>query len=151
MIKQQLEQDLKTALLAGDKDRATTLRGLKSVILYAEVATGKRDGGLSDDEIIGLFVKEAKKRQESVQLYRQGGNQSMADKEMAEKALIESYLPAQLTDDELRTVINEAIAALPSVTPQAMGQIITAVKHKTQGQADGSRIAAFVKERLANL
>lgn len=149
MIKQKLEQDVKSALLKGDKDRATTLRGLKSVILYAEVAMGKRDEGLADSDILSLFAKEAKKRQESADLYVRGGNQAAADKELAEKKLIEEYLPQQLTDDQLRAIIEEVVSDLTEFSPQVMGQVIGQVKQKTEGQADGSRIAALVKERLA--
>ena len=98
-LRQQLDDDVKAALLGGDKLRVDTLRGLKTVILYADVATKSRDtGGIDDDAIEALLFKEAKKRQESADLYVQGGNQTMADKEMAEKALIETYLPAQLDE-----------------------------------------------------
>lgn len=148
MLKQQLEQDIKTALLAGDKDRVTTLRGLKSVILYAEVAQGVRDTGLTDADILALFAKEVKKRQESAELYKKGGNQEKANAELAEKSIIEEYLPAQLSDQELIAIIDKAISQLDAVTPQMMGKIIGDVKQKTEGQADGSRIAQFVKERL---
>lgn len=148
MLKQQLEQDVKTALLAGDKDRVTTLRGLKSVILYAEVAKGSREEGLPDDEILALFAKEAKKRQESADLYRQGGNMQKANAELAEKAIIEEYLPAQLTDEELAQIVDEALAQFETLSPQIMGQVIGVVKQKTEGRADGSRIAQLVKERL---
>lgn len=147
-IKEQIDQDLKQAMLAGEKTLVTTLRGLKSVILYAEVAKGNREVGLSDDEIIDAFSKEAKKRQESAGLYVQGGNQERADAELLEKQVIEKYLPAQLGDDELKKIIDEVIAATGAAGPQAMGQVIGAVKAQTKGAADGSKIANFVKERL---
>src|ERR1044072_2806133 len=149
MLKQQIEQDLKQALLSGQKDTATTLRGLKSVILYAEVAQGVRDKGLGDEEIIALFAKEVKKRQESAALYRQGGSEDRAAKELAEKVIIEKYLPKQLSDEELLAIIDECVAEVTSVGPNAMGQIIGAVKQRTSGQADGARIATAVKERLS--
>jgi uncharacterized protein len=148
MLKQQLEQDLKKALLAGDKDRALTLRSLKSVILYAEVAKGVRDQGLGDEEITALFSKEAKKRQESSDLYRQGGNETRAAAELAEKAIIEDYLPKQLSDKELTAVVDSVIAESGASGLQAMGQVISRVKHKIANQADGSRIAQLVKQRL---
>ena len=150
MVKQQLEQDLKTALLAGDKDRVTTLRGLKSVILYAEVAKGVRDTGLSDEEVLALFAKEVKKRQESADLYVKGGNQQNADHELAEKKIIEGYLPKQMTDDELHQVVEGVVATLDEISPQSMGKAIGLVKQKTEGRADGARIAQFVKERLTS-
>lgn len=149
MLKSQLDQDLRTALLAGNKTLVTTLRGLKSVILYAEVEKKVRDTGLSDEEIMALFAKEAKKRQESADLFKQGGNNEKAEAELVEKAVIEKYLPAQLSDDELAKVVDDCIAALQVTSIQAMGQVIGAVKNKVGANADGARIASLVKERLS--
>jgi uncharacterized protein YqeY len=110
-IRQQLDDDVKAALLAGDSVRVDTVRGLKSTILYADVAARKRDsGGISDEEILGLFAKEAKKRQESADLYTKGGAQERADRELTEKAIIEAYLPAQMSDDELKLLVDGTIA-----------------------------------------
>jgi uncharacterized protein YqeY len=148
MLKARIDQDLKTALLGGDKVLATTLRGLKSVILYAEVAQGVREQGLSDEQVVILLSKEAKKRQESADLYTQGGSQERADAELAEKKVIESYLPTQLSDEELSEVIHQTIQVLAASGPSAMGQVIGAVKQKTAGQADGARIAQLVKQYL---
>lgn len=149
MLKQQIEQDLRSALLTGDKERVTTLRSLKSVILYAEVAEGSRDKGLSNEAIIALLSKEAKKRQESADLYIQGGSKDRAAAELAEKAIIEGYLPKQLSDEEVMQIIDEAIAQLDVTDSRMMGQVIAQVKQKTTGQADGARIARLVKERLS--
>jgi len=148
MLKNRIDQDLKQALLAGDKVLATTLRGLKSVILNAEISKGVREEGLPDDEIIAFFSKEAKKRQESADLYQQGGNTEKADAELAEKKVIEAYLPQQLSDEELGAIIDEIIAGQNAAGPQVMGQVIGTVKQKVGAQADGSRIARLVKERL---
>lgn len=149
MLKQQLEQDLKKALLGGDREKATILRGLKSVILYAEVEKGLRETGLDDETITALFAKEAKKRQESADLYVKGGDQERADNELREKKVIEEYLPKQLSDEELAVIVDEAISQVSATGPQAMGQVIGAVKQKTAGQADGARIARLVKEKLS--
>lgn len=148
MLKQQLERDLKQSLLSGDKDRVATIRGLKSVILYAEVAQGVRDKGLGDNEIIALLGKEAKKRQESADFFVQGGADDRAAKELREKAIIEDYLPQQLTDAELREIIVQAIKALPEIGSQSLGRVIAEVRQKTNGRAESGRIAAFVKEEL---
>lgn len=148
MLKQKIEQDLKEALLSGDKQRANTLRSIKSAILYAEVAKGVREEGLSDDEIIVVLSKAAKQRQESADLYLKGGSKERAENELAEKALIESYLPSQLSDDELSDVIGTVIAEAEPTSPQSMGHVIALVKERTQGAADGGRIARMVKERL---
>lgn len=147
-IKQQLDIDLKTALLSGDKATATTLRGLKAVILNEEVAKGVRDSGLDDDVVTALLQKEAKKRQESADLYKQGGNIEKHDAELAEKAAIEKYLPAQLTEAEITIFVDEAIQSIGN-DPQKMGQIIGAAKQKAGAAADGAIIARIVKERLA--
>ncbi len=147
-IKERIDQDLKAAMLSGDKTLTTTLRGLKSAILYVEVAKGSRDDGLSDDEIIQTLGKEAKKRQESADLYTQGGNQEKAEAELAEKKAIEQYLPAQIGEDEIATLVDEAIASTGASGMQAMGQVIGAVKQKAGASADGAIIARLVKEKL---
>ncbi len=148
-IRQQLDDDVKAAMLGGESLKVETLRGLKSAILYADVATKSRDtGGIPDEEILTLFAKEVKKRQESAGLYVQGGSQERADKELAEKAIIEGYLPAQLSEAELITIIDTAIAEQGEGGMQAMGKVIGAVKAKAGNTADGSVIARLVKERL---
>jgi uncharacterized protein YqeY len=149
MLEDKLEQDIKAALLAGDGQRVTTLRGLKSVLLNVKVEKGKRDTGLSDDEVLAIFAKEAKKRQESADLYVQGGNQAKADAELEEKAIIESYLPEQLSEEEIGKLIDEVIAQTGASGPQAMGQVIGQVKAKVGASADGSVIARLAKERLS--
>jgi len=148
-IRQQLDDDVKAALLAGDSLRVDTLRGLKSVILYADVAAKKRDsGGIPDDEILSLFAKEAKKRQESADLYVQGGSQERADKELTEKAIVESYLPEQLSIEELTKLVDEVITEQGAEGMQAMGKVISAIKSKAGNTVDGAKVAELVKERL---
>lgn len=148
-LRQQLDDDIKAAMLSGDSLRVETLRGLKTVILYADVATKTRDsGGIDDDAITALFFKEAKKRQESADLYVQGGSQDRADKELAEKQIIESYLPKQLTDEELGQLIDAAIAEMHAESVKDMGKVIGAVKAKAGNSADGSKVAKMVSERL---
>lgn len=149
-IKQQIEQDLKSAMLAGDKQAVSVLRGLKSAVLYAEVEVGKRDSGLSDEEVINVYSKEAKKRQESAGLYRQGGEDSRAAEELAEKSIIDRYLPAQLSETELGAIIDRIVAETEvSAGMQAMGQVIGKVKQQVGAQADGAVIARLVREKLS--
>lgn len=147
-LKEQIDQDLKAALLAGDKQTATVLRGLKSVILNVEIEKGVKDKGLSDDEITAVFAKEAKKRQESADLYKKGGSNDRAAAELSEKTIIEIYLPQQLGDDELAKIVDEVISQTGASDPQAMGQVIGQVKQQVGNQADGGRIAALVKAKL---
>lgn len=147
-IKETINNDIKSAMLAGDKVLVTTLRGLKSAILYAEVAAGNRDVGLSDQEIVVLFQKEAKKRQESAELYRKGGNLSSAAAEEAECAVIQNYLPEQLSEDEVRKLVSAQAQEHRLVGMQQMGQLISAVKQKAGGAVDGALVARIAKEYL---
>lgn len=149
-FKEKIDQDLKAALLGGDKERASVLRGIKSAVLYEEVAKGVRGDGLPDDEILAILNKEAKKRQESADLYVRGGNQEKADAELAEKKIIEEYLPAALTEDEINGLIDEAAAENGPVTKETMGATIAAVKQKSGGAADGATVARLVRERISS-
>jgi uncharacterized protein YqeY len=149
-IRQQLNDDVKAAMLAGDSLRLETLRGLKTVIQYADVAAKPRtEAGISDDEILELFAREAKKRQESADLYTKGNSPERAEKELSEKAIVESYLPERLSEAELVTIIDAIIAEQNAVGPQAMGKVIGAVKAQTGTAADGALVARLVKERLS--
>lgn len=136
-------------MLAGDKDTVTVLRGLKGAILNVEIAEGSRDTGLTDEAVTAVLAKEAKKRQESADLYMQGNDQVRGDKELAEKVIIEKYLPAQMSDEDLIVIIETTISELGASGPQAMGPVIGKVKQATAGQADGGRIAQLVKEKLS--
>ena len=147
-LKTQLDNDLKTALLGGDRFRADVLRGLKAVILNEEVAQGKRDQGLDDATIEQLIAKEVKKRLDSVQQYTSAARPELAESEQAEAAVLETYLPEQLSDADVQKVIDEIIAMLGAAGPQAMGQVIGAVKAKLGNTADGATIARLVKLSL---
>lgn len=136
-------------MLAGDKPKVTILRGLKSALLYVAVAEGKRDQGLDEAKVIEVLGKEAKKRQDSADMYIKGGAEQQAQAELAEKLIIEAYLPQQLSDDQLAQIVDQVIAEQAATSSQQLGAVIGAVKHKTTGQADGGRIAALVKERLS--
>lgn len=149
-IKQKLEADIKTAMLSGDKNLATVLRTIKSVILDEEIARVKRDDGLEEQELISLLSKEAKKRQDAFDLYNNAGEKVRADNEEKERLIIASYLPTQLSDPELEALVNSAIAEQEgTVGLQQMGQIISLVKERSAGKADGGRIAQLVKAKIS--
>ena len=146
--KAQINQDLKTAMLAGQAQTVTTLRGLKGAILNAEIQKGVRDSGLPEAEVLVILNKEAKKRQEAADMYLQAGDKARADAELTEKELIQKYLPAQVTDDELSDIIDSAIAKVGAKDASQMGQVIGAAKQQAGPMADGARIAAIVKQKL---
>ncbi|MGV9002332.1 MAG: GatB/YqeY domain-containing protein [Candidatus Saccharimonadaceae bacterium] len=147
-LKSQIETDLKTALLGGDRFRTEVLRGLKAVVLNEEVAKGQRDEGLSDAVIEQLLAREVKKRLDSAQQYEAANRPELVEAERNEAKVIEGYLPEQLSEADIKKAVDETIAALGVSGPQAMGQVIGAVKGKLGNTADGSTIARLTKEAL---
>lgn len=147
-LKTTLDADIKTALLAGEKAKAEVLKSLKSAILYEEVALKVREQGLSDEQILTVFAREAKKRAESAELYKKGGDSTRAETELGEKAVIDAYLPKQLEDSELEKIVDEVISQFGANAQ--MGQVMGAVRGKVGQGADGGRIAAVVKSKLSN-
>ena len=147
-LKQQIDSDLKQALLAGDKGKVTTLRGLKAAILDAEVSSGSREDGISNSEIEKIFQREAKKRRESIGLYRSNSRSDLADAEQAELDLIDAYLPKQLDEEELVAIVNDTISSMGGVSVKDMGRVIGAVKAKVGTSADGAFIAQVVKQKI---
>lgn len=147
-LKQRIQDDLKAALLGGDRFAAETLRGLKAAILNEEVALGKRDEGLTDEAIGQIMAKEVKKRNEAAALYDQNMRQDSADSERREAEIIGEYLPKQLSEAELKTVVDAKVAELGATDAKMMGQVIGAVKKDVGLSADGAMIARLVKEAL---
>ena len=147
-LKEQIQNDMKAALLSGSRFEGDTLRDLKAAILNEEVAKGKRDEGLSDEVIEQVIAREAKKRRESIALYEQNGRSELADAEKKELEVLEKYLPEQLDEEATVALVQEAIAQLGADGPQMMGQVIGAVKAKAGNTVDGATLAKIVKEQL---
>lgn len=148
MLEDRLDQDLKTALLAHDTRAVNTIRGLKSAILYAKVAAGNRSSKLPSEALLAVLQKEAKKRVESIEAYHKAGNEARAADELQEKAIIERYLPAQLSEEAVAGLVDEAINELGGSGLAAMGEVIGRVKQYAAGGADGALIARLTKEKL---
>jgi uncharacterized protein YqeY len=144
-LKETISNDIKTALLGGDRFRGEILKNFKAAILNEEVAKNKRDEGLGDEEIEQLLAREIKKRNESAELFKAAGRQELADNELQEREVLSTYMPAQLTDDEIKNVVIEVISGLENPN---MGQVIGAVKAKLGNSADGGTVARIVKESL---
>jgi len=147
-LKQRLESDLKQAMLARDAFLVETLRGLKAAILNEEVAKGKRDVGLGDAEIESIYTKEAKRRDEAAALFTQGGNQESAEKELKQRAVIEQYLPEQLSEADIQRAVDGVLVEFGTVDLKDMGRVIGAVKAQLGNAADGAVIAKLVKNSL---
>jgi len=148
-LKAQLDIDLKAALLGGDRFRGEVLRGLKAVILNEEVAKGLRETGLDDATIETIIAREVKKRADSATQYEAAGRPELVLAEQAESKILEAYLPEQVSEADIQNLIDETIAALGVSGPQAMGQVIGAVKGKLGNTADGGTIAQLVKKSLS--
>ena len=147
-LMQRLQDDTKAALLGGDRFVGDTLRNLKAAILNEEVAQGKRDEGLADAEIEKVIAKEVKKRHESATLYEQNGREESAAEERREAEVLSRYLPQQLSEAEVKAIVDAKVAELGATDARMMGQVIGAVKAQAGNTADGSLIAKLVKEAL---
>lgn len=147
-LKTQLDNDIKTALLGGDRFRGEVLRNLKAAILNEEVAKGLREEGLSDAAVEQIIAKEVKKRADSIEQYTAAGRPELAENERNEMNILGEYLPEQLSEGDINKAIIATIAELGVSGPQAMGQVIGAVKGKLGNAADGGTIARLVKEAL---
>ncbi|GAA2208763.1 GatB/YqeY domain-containing protein [Nonomuraea monospora] len=147
-LKDKLKADLTASLKSKDEVRLRTVRMALAAINVEEVA-GKEARQLSDDEVIKVLTKEAKKRREAAEAFGNAGRKEQAEAELAEQAVLEEYLPAQLSDEELAELVEAAVAETGAAGPQAMGQVMKAVNPKVAGRAEGGRVAAAVKARLA--
>ncbi|HEX6325083.1 MAG TPA: GatB/YqeY domain-containing protein [Jiangellaceae bacterium] len=146
-LKDRLKNDLTSAMRSKDDLRMATIRMALTSITNAEVA-GTTARELSDDEVIAVLVKEAKKRREAAQAFRDGGRAGRAEREDAEAAVLADYLPEPLSDDELARLVDAAIAESGAESPRDMGKVMKLVQPQVAGRADGSRVAAAVKARL---
>ncbi|CAM3106086.1 MULTISPECIES: GatB/YqeY domain-containing protein [Dermacoccus] len=147
-FKARLQSDLTDAIRERDGVRSSTLRMVLTAVSNAEVA-GKEHRDLTDDEVMAVVVKEAKKRREAADAFIGAGRTELADKEQAELACLEGYLPKQLSDEEIDAVVAEAVAATGASGMKDMGKVMGVVKPKIGDQAEGGRVAAAVKKALA--
>ncbi|MGW1201078.1 GatB/YqeY domain-containing protein [Streptomyces sp. NPDC002536] len=150
-LKSRLQDDLTSAIKARDELRSSTLRLTLSAIGYEETA-GKVARELSDDEVLKVITREAKKRREAADAFEKGGRAEQAERERAEGELLAEYLPKQLSDEELNAAVAEAVAeakAGGAEGPKAMGAVMKLANAKVAGRAEGGRVAAAVKRLLA--
>jgi uncharacterized protein len=135
-----VKQDLTGAMKAREKDRVGALR-----LVLSELQKAAKDG--SDDEL-AVLRRERKRRHESAAAFRDGGRPELAAAEESEAAIIEAYLPAELSDDELRAIVAEAVAETGATSPRDMGQVMKASMARVDGRADGKRVSALAQEAL---
>lgn len=147
-LKQRIRDEMKAALLGGNRFLGDTLRNLNAAILDEEVKQNKRGDGLSDEAIEKVIAREIKKRRESAAIYRENDRVDLAEPEEKEMAILQAYLPEQMTEVELQQLINEKIVKLGVSDLRSMGQVVGAVKAAAGGKADGAVVAKLVKQAL---
>ncbi|MFI0423225.1 GatB/YqeY domain-containing protein [Spongiactinospora sp. 9N601] len=147
-LKDKLKADLSVSMKSRDEVRTRTIRMALAAISTEEVS-GKAARELSDEEVVKVLTKEAKKRREAAEAFAGAGRTEQSQAEMDEHAVLEGYLPAQLSDEELERLADEAIAETGASGPKAMGQVMKVLTPKVAGRAEGGRVAQAVRARLS--
>ena len=147
-LKTRLQSDLTAALKAHDELRLATIRMTLAAVTSEEVA-GKQARVLTDDDVIRVIAREAKKRRESAEAFAAAGRQELADRELAEGQVLDGYLPAQLSDDEVSALVRNAVAESGASSPRDMGAVMKLVQPAVAGRADGRRVSDEVRRQLA--
>ncbi|MGD0927733.1 MAG: GatB/YqeY domain-containing protein [Streptosporangiaceae bacterium] len=147
-LKDQLRADLTAAMKARDDVRTRTIRSALTAVSTAEVA-GRTSRELSDDEVVTVLTKEAKRRREAAEAFAAAGRTEQASAECAEGEVLNAYLPAQLGDDEIAALVTAGIEQTGATGMGAMGQVMKVVTPRTAGRADGGRVAAEVRRQLS--
>ena len=147
-MKDKIQMRLKEAMLAKDEPLKIVLSGLKSAILYEEVAKGKKTEGLNDDEVLAVIQREVKKRDDAIAIYAAAGNQELAQKELAEREILNEFLPEKMNEEELIKLVEAAITSVGAQDIKDLGRVIGAVRAEAGARADGASVAKLVKEKL---
>lgn len=147
-LKDRLRADLTASMKARDELTTASLRMALTAIGNEEVA-GNASRELSDEQVLTVLAREAKKRREAAEAFRGGGRQDRAERELAELAVLEAYLPAQLSDDQLAELVRATVDETGATGPREMGAVMKAVGPKVAGRAEGGRVAAAVRAALA--
>lgn len=145
----QIQSDMKQAMKARDTDRLTVLRSLKAKLLEKEISVRKEgEGSLGEEEIVDVLMKAAKQRKESIEQFEQGGRDELAEAEKKELAIIESYLPTMMEEEEVRALVAKRIEELGASGPQDMGRVMGVLMGELKGKAEGGLVSRVVKEQL---
>lgn len=147
-LKEQLKEDLKDAMRQGDVERRSTIRFLLSAIHNDEIA---KQTEVDNDGVIQVLTKQAQQRRDSIKAYQDANRQDLADKELSELAIIAAYLPEQMTEDEVREAVQQALADTGASGPQDMGKVMKQLMPTVRGKADGKMVSSMVNEMLRGM
>ena len=149
-LKERIGEDIKTAMKAKDKIRLETVRGIKKAILEKEVALRPQgQDSLSEEQEIEILAQLAKQRRDSIEQFSNAGRDDLADKEQQELAILETYLPEQIDDSELESIVDEIITSVGATSPKDLGKVMGVAMKQLKGKADGKKIQAIVKSKLS--
>ena len=148
MLKKQLQDQLKQAMLDKDQLLMQVIRFILSGVTYYEINKGGAGYEATDEDVLAVINKEVKQRKDSIEQFKQGNRQDLVDKETAELAILQSYLPEQMSEEEVKKYVDEAVVETNASTPQDMGKVMSALMPKVKGKADGSLISKLVREAL---
>jgi uncharacterized protein YqeY len=149
MLEQQIQNDLKAAMLAKDKVALASIRGIKAAILLAKTAEGGQKDTIEDAELVKIIQKLVKQRKESAAIYTQQNRPELAENELAEVAVMEKYLPKALSEEEVEAAVREIIAQVGASSMADMGKVMGIATKQLAGQADGRVISGIVKKLLS--
>jgi len=147
-LKQKIFEDLKAAMKAGETEKRDVLRMLDSMVKNTEIDKKKRDEGLSDEEVLEVIGKAVKQRKDAATQFEEGGRPELAEKEMKEMAILMVYMPEQMSEDAVRAVVQEIIAASGVTSKTEIGKVMGPAMAKLKGQADGNLVKKIVEESL---
>lgn len=150
MLQEQLSKDLITAMKAKDEVKVGVLRFLQSAIKNAIIEYRAKGKEMGDAEVLEVIAKQVKQRNDSIAQYKNGGREDLVQKEEAEKVILQSYLPAQMSEDEVCALVKEAVAATGAKGPQDMGKVMAVLMPKVKGKANGQMVSRLVKEALTS-
>ena len=149
-LKEQIAEDIKSAMKAKDKIRLETVRSIKKVIIEKEVELrGKGKDALTPEDEIQLLVQQAKQRKDSIEQFLKAGREDLAEREQAELKVIETYLPEQMSDEQVEKIIVEVIAKVGATTAKDFGKVMGLAMKQLKGKADGKKIQEIVKSKLS--
>lgn len=149
MLKQQLHDELKRSMIARDELKKSVLRMLLTAITYYEINKGGAGYEATDEDVMSVIDKQVKQRKDSIEQFEKAGRQELADKEKEEMALLAVYLPKQLTEEEIKLLVKDAIAEVGATAPSDMGKVMGFLSPKIKGKADGGLVSRIVRESLA--
>lgn len=149
MLKQKVQEDLKNAMIAKDETKLSAIRMLKSALQYYEIQKGGAGYEATDEDVVEVVEKEIKKRRESIEMYEHAGKTEAAEKEKKEIELLQMYMPEQLSENEIKSIVENAISETGATTMADMGKVMSSLMPKVKGKADSSVVSSLVREKLS--